>query len=1204
MFSRFFIDRPIFASVLSIVIALAGVLAIFNLPLSQYPLVAPPTVQVKCSYPGASAQVVAETVAAPIEQQVNGVEKMLYMQSSCTNDGAYSLAVTFEQGMNMNMAQVLVQNRVNLAMPLLPDVIKQSGVTMRKQSPDIVKVINFNSPSGRYNQLYLSNFVFARVRDEMLRVEGVGDVFLIGERDYSMRIWLDPDKLSTRGLTADDVVSAINEQNKEVACGYLGQPPYGVTNTGAKSGQETQIKLSTLGRLSKPEEFGDIVIRVTPDGRVMRLKDVARLELGAQNEDVSCMLDGKPSAGLAIFQLPDANALDLDNRITAKMKELEPTFPDGVTWETQYDSTPYTRHCISEVIYSLIDAIALVAFVVLLFLQNWRSALIPLAAVPVAILGTFAVMLAMGFTLNNLTLFGLVLAIGIVVDDAIVVVEAVEHHIENGMKPREATIKAMSQVSGPVIAVGLVLSAVFVPCAFISGLTGLFFRQFALTIAASTIISCFNSLTLSPALAALLLRPRDRETHEPLPRFAFWLLIPVGLAMWLAFWGRESFHGWLGALVSQNLPCRAELLAAAPWLLPFAVAAAGWLVARPAIAVLARVFRYFNLGFNAATGWYTVAVGGLLRISGIVLVIYCLMLAATVWGFLATPKGFVPQQDMGYMIVNVQLPDASSIERTHKATALAQKICKETPGVGHTLGVSGMSFVNQATSSIFGSMFVILDDFENRRSPDRSVDAVAQKLRDAYQKEIPEALVSVYPAAPIRGVGRTGGFTFVVEHRDGADQKALQDLQTAIDDLVVKGNQATSPSGKPPFAGPLSTVFRANAPQLFVNLNRAQCMTQGVLFPAAANALQVYLGSLYVNNFNLLDRTWQVIVQADARFRNNVDQVKRLTVRNSSGKMVPIGSIADVRGINGPLMYTRYNMKAAGQIRGQAGPGMGSRETYALMQRLADENLPRNMQYEWTEMAFLELQAADTAMLIFGLSSIAVFLVLAAQYESWSLPLAVILVVPMCILSAIIGVHVMPRLLPQSLVGANPLIDINIFTEIGFVVLLGLASKNAILIVEFAKRQREEGFSRREAALSACRLRLRPIVMTSFSFILGVFPLLIGHGAGSEMRRTLGTAVFSGMLGVTAFGIFLTPVFFNVIDWLSSARIFHSRTWRMIRFLTLGIFALGFVRVAVQKAMPQRKAAGAGPAEEDVDEITELETIGEGQDMSSVGNEY
>ncbi len=1196
MFSRFFIDRPIFASVLSIVIALAGVLAICNLPLSQYPPVAPPTVQVQCSYPGASAQVVAESVAAPIEQQVNGVEKMLYMQSSCTNDGSYSLAVTFEQGMNMNMAQVLVQNRVNLAMPLLPDVIKQSGVTMRKMSPDIVKVINFNSPDNTYNQLYLSNFVVTRVKDEMLRVEGVGDVFIIGQRDYSMRIWVDPDKLTARGLSTGDVINAIREQNTEVACGYIGQEP-------ARPGQETQIKLATLGRLASPEEFGQIVIRVTPEGRTMRLKDVARVELGAKSEDVTCKLDGKESAGLAVFQLPDANALELDDRITAKMKELEPTFPPGVSWETQYDSTPYTRQCIAEVVNSLFDAIVLVAFVVLLFLQNWRSAIIPLIAVPVAILGTFAVMIAMGFSLNNLTLFGLVLAIGIVVDDAIVVVEAVEHHIENGMSPRDATIKAMSQVSGPVIAVGLVLSAVFVPCAFISGVTGQFFRQFALTIAASTIISAFNSLTLSPALAAKFLRAREKETHEPLPRFAF-----VLLGAWLAYaFLAPWLAGWLHARLDGRFPgtALAAALSTLPWILAVAGAALGWLVGKRAIAVLAWLFLRFNRGFNAATGFYTRTVGRLLRLSAVVIAVYCVLLLATWWGFKTTPKGFVPPQDMGYLMVNVQLPDASSIQRTREVTAHTQRIAMKVPGVAHTLSVSGMSFLNNATSSIFGSMFLIFDDFEKRRSPGLGVDDIAKKLRADAEKEIPEGQITVLPPPPIRGVGRTGGFTFVVEERTGADLKALMDLQAAIEDLVAKGGKLKTPKGQPLFVA-LSTVFRANAPQLFVDLNRQQCMTQGVLFPAAANTLQVYLGSLYVNNFNLLDRTWQVIVQADAKFRNKIEDVKRLTVRNSSNEMVPIGSIASIRGINGPLMYTRYNMHAAGQIRGQAGPGMSSRQAIDLMAQLADANLPHSTQYEWTEMAFLELQAADTAMVIFGLASIAVFLVLAAQYESWSLPLAVILVVPMCLLSAIIGVHVMPLLLPYLLppwlVGSNPQTDINIFTEIGFVVLLGLASKNAILIVEFAKRQREEGFSRREAALSACKLRLRPIVMTSFAFILGVSPLLVSRGAGAEMRRTLGTAVFSGMLGVTVFGIFLTPVFFNVVDAAGSARIFHSKAWRWIRLVTLGVFAFGFVRLAVRKALERRGGtAEIAPPDENIDEFSQPEEETEGKHVASAG---
>jgi multidrug efflux pump len=1177
MFSRFFIDRPIFASVLSITIALAGVLAIFNLPLSQYPTIAPPSIQVQCSYPGASAQVVAEAVAAPIEQQVNGVEHMLYMQSSSTNDGSYSLSVTFEQGMNMNLAQVLVQNRVNLAMPLLPDVIKQSGVTMRKMSPDIVKVINFNSPDHTYNQLYLSNFVVTRVRDEILRLEGVGDVFLIGQRDYSMRVWVDPDRLSARGLTTGDIVSAIREQNTEVACGYIGQEP-------VKPGQETQIKFSVLGRLASPEEFGNIVVRVAPGGQVMRLKDVARIEMGAKSEDVSCQLDGKESAGLGIFQLPDANALDLDERITAKMKELEKTFPKAVSWETQYDSTPYTRECIREVVYALINAIVLVAFVVLLFLQNWRSAIIPLIAVPVAILGTFAVMLAMGFTLNNLTLFGLVLAIGIVVDDAIVVVEAVEHHIENGMSPRDATVRAMEQVSGPVIAVGLVLSAVFVPCAFISGVTGQFFRQFALTIAASTIISAFNSLTLSPALAAKFLRARDKETHEPLPRFAFWLLLPLGAS----FWAHGVFRGWLAAHLSQNVPYRAELVGAAPWIFPFLVAIVGWFIAKPCIRILAVVFKYFNRAFSATTNLYTLAVGVLLRGSAVVLLIYGGLLVVTWWGFKTTAKGFVPAQDMGYLIVNVQMPDASSILRTREVTHKTQDIARSVPGVAHALSVSGMSFLNNASSSIFGSMFVIFKDFEDRRSPEMSADAILKNLGTAFDKEIPEAKVTALPAAPIRGVGRTGGFTFVVEQRTGADQAALRELETAINDLVEQGAKLQTPTGKPLFQQ-LQTVFRANVPQLWVDLNRQQCMTQGVLFPAAASTLQVYLGSLYVNNFNLLDRTWQVIVQADARFRKDADQVKRLTVRNSSGAMVPIGAIASVRGINGPLMYTRYNMHAAGQIRGQGGPGMSSRQAIDQMAKLADQRLPKSMQYEWTEMAFLELQAADTAMVIFGLASIAVFLVLAAQYESWSLPLAVILVVPMCLLCAIIGVWVMPSLLPKSLVGSNPQIEINIFTEIGFVVLLGLASKNAILIVEFAKRQRAEGFSRREAALAACKLRLRPIVMTSFAFILGVFPLLIGRGAGAEMRRTLGTAVFSGMLGVTLFGIFLTPVFFNVVDWFSTAAIFRSRFWQWTRYLSLGIVGGGVVRSAVRYALNRHPGTIVRAEDDDLEEMLEEE---------------
>jgi multidrug efflux pump len=1153
MFSRFFIDRPIFATVLSIVITLGGGLAVFNLPLAQYPSVTPPTVQVNCNYPGASAQVVAETVAAPIEQQVNGVENMLYMASQCTNDGSYNLTVTFKQGVNLNLAQVLVQNRVNLALPMLPDVLKRTGVATRKMAPDILMTVSLNSPDGSYDQLYLSNYGLIHIRDELLRLEGISDIFISGQRDYSMRIWLDPEKLASRNLTATDVVNAVREQNAQVACGQIGQQPAG-------PGQETQITLTTLGRLKEPAQFGEIILRTTRDGRITRLRDVARVVLGAKAEDVTMRLDDKPSVGFVIFQLPDANALDLADRIHEKMEDLSKSFPDGVAYEIQYDTTPYTRECIREVFKSLRDAIILVAFVVLLFLQNWRSAIIPLVAVPVAIIGTFAVMAALGFSLNNLTLFGLVLAIGIVVDDAIVVVEAVEHHIETGMTPRDATIKAMSQVSGPVIAVGLVLSAVFVPCAFISGITGQFFRQFALTIAASTIISAFNSLTLSPALAAVLLRPREAGRKEVLPRLAY-----VAAGGFIAY---QSLTPWLAACI-KDFPLSSaavadSLLSAAPWAACLAGAAVGWIAGRPINFLLSWLFGLFNAAFVVTTHVYLRAVGMLLRVSALVLVVYAGLLFLTYWGFVHTPKGFIPTQDMGYLLVNVQLPDAASTERAQQVTDRVRSICQHTPGVQHTLSVAGQSFLLSAYGSTFGSMFVILDDFSNRQEPELYCDEIANAIRKRCAKDVPEAVVAVFPAAPVRGVGRTGGFKFMVEDRgDGG----LTTLQGQTDNLVEKGNQLRSPQQRPLLVG-LFSVFRANTPQLYVDMNRAQCMTMGVPLADAFNTLQVYLGSLYVNDFNLYGRTWQVIVQADAPFRNQVEGVKQLKVRNQSNTMVPLGALADVREVNGPLVLTRYNMYPAAAINGNTGPGISSGQGIELMQKLADKELLSSMHYEWTEMAYFELQAGNTAMVIFGFAVIMVFLVLAAQYESWSLPLAVILVVPMCLLSAVVGVTAVPatmkflasacKPLSHVLSGVSPT-DINIFTQIGFVVLVGLASKNAILIVEFAKHRRESGASGREAALDAFRLRLRPIVMTSFAFILGVVPLLISHGAGSEMRRTLGTAVFSGMLGVTMFGIFLTPIFFTMVDRLGGSRLLHSRLAQWIVFLTLGIFALGFV---------------------------------------------
>ena len=1165
MFSRFFIDRPIFATVLSIVIALAGVLAIFNLPLAQYPSVTPPTIQVMCTYPGASAQVVAETVAAPIEQQINGVERMLYMESASANDGSYNLSVTFEQGMDLNLAQVLVQNRVNLALPMLPDVIKQAGVTTRKRVPDILLCVNVVSPHGRYDQLYLSNYALMYIRDELLRVPGISDIFIAGQRDYSMRIWVDPDKLAARNLTADDVVAAVREQNAEVACGQIGEQP-------VPRGQEIQVPLTTLGRLENPAQFADIILRATPDGRVIRIRDVGRVVLGAKNEDLSCRCNNMGSAGLIIFQLPDANALEVGDAIKAKMEELKKNFPDDLEYVIRYDTTPYTRQCIDEVVKALRDAIILVALVVLLFLQNWRSAIIPLIAVPVAIIGTFAVMLVMGFSLNNLTLFGLVLAIGIVVDDAIVVVEAVEHHIENGMLPRDATLKAMSQVSGPVVAVGLVLSAVFVPCAFISGITGQFFRQFALTIAASTVISAFNSLTLSPALAALFLRPRNRETHEPLPRFTFWLLIPLAVA----FWGRQGFQAWLASHLSTDLPHRAEVLTVAAWLLPFAVAVLGWIVARPAIRFLKLLFGMFNHGFGVATNWYLRGVGMLLRASALVLVVYCGLLGLTYWGYVSTPKGFVPTQDMGYLMVAFQLPDAASVERTVALTNRVEGICKTVPGVNNPVAYNGQSFLLNVNGSNFSTMFVNLDDFERRQTPDLYADAIADNLREKLIRELPEAMVFVVGAPPIRGIGRTGGFKFVVEDRGDVGLNVLQQETTK---LVKKGNELLGSDGRPQLMN-LSSVFRANAPQIYVDVNRKQCMTMGVPLGNLFDTLQIYLGSLYVNDFNLYGRTWQVIVQADAPFRTTKEAVSQLKVRNSTGGMVALGTVAATNDVNGPLLISRYNTHAAASINGSTARGISSRQGIELMAKLAEKELPKGMTYEWTEMAFFEVQAGNTAMAIFAVSVLMVFLVLAAQYESWSLPLAVILVVPMCLFSAIVGVSAVPMLLPKPMSGRGPA-DINIFTQIGFVVLVGLASKNAILIVEFAKHQREEGAPRHEATLAACKLRLRPIVMTSAAFILGALPLLIAHGAGAEMRRTLGTAVFSGMLGVTLFGVFLTPVFFNVVDASGQGRFFHSRFWQWFRFLTLGIFAFGFLRLGFRYLLdlPRRKQSPAAERE-------------------------
>jgi multidrug efflux pump subunit AcrB len=1340
LISRFFIDRPIFASVLSIVITLAGGLAITALPVAQYPPISPPNISVDCNYPGASAKVVAETVAAPIEQQVNGVENMMYMSSQCTNDGSYNLTVTFKHGVDLNMALVMVQNRVSLATPLLPDPIKATGVTTRKRSPDILMSVALNSPDGRYDQLYLSNYALMHVKEEIARLPGVGDIFMLGQRDFSMRIWVDPEKLTARSMTAGDVVNALREQNAQVATGQIGQQP-------APKGQPIQVTLSTLGRLLHPEQFGEVILKVGAEGRVTRLKDVAKIELGAKNQDISTKVNGKPCVSLAIFQLPDANALDVADTVMKKMEELKSEFPVGVDYEVRYNTTPYIRESIREVFKTLRDAIILVAIVVLLFLQNWRSAVIPLIAVPVAIIGTFAAMLALGFSLNNLTLFGLVLAIGIVVDDAIVVVEAVEHHIEHGMAPRDATIRAMDEVSGPVIAIGLVLTAVFVPCAFISGIIGQFFRQFALTIAVSTIISAFNSLTLSPALAALLLRPKDEESHEVLPRLAIALF-----GGWLGF---EMIGPWLEPHLGRILASSPSYLLRGPdqvgWAAAIAGAAAGaagaWLVGGLINRLLSGFFGWFNAGFRRATNLYTRAIGGLLRVSLLVLLIYGGMLSLTYLGFVSTPTGFIPSQDMGYLLVNVQLPDAASAERTHEVMDRLEVLAKQTPGVKHTQTISGQSFLLSAFGSNFGSMFIMLDTWANRPDPmadriwrwmdrrtipgrayverrvrrnlevldeenrdvvvkklegwgwltpppppsmdgtkpkppedpklselagrkiddiaafvrrrfgagyaegfqkwfarpqavvwtdpkrlaaqgvtddavaaalheegllfsvgepseegerrpitlitlgrgptpdhqkparlkqlgevpvkaadGRSVplqavgllqdgtslygDAVANVLRAKFGGAVPEAVVAVFGPPPVRGVGRAGGWKIMIEDRGDNGPEILQDV---TEKLIDRGNHTRALVG-------LATVFRANVPTLWVEVDRKKCLTKGVALKDFFDTLQVYLGSLYVNDFNLFGRTWQVIVQADSKFRKELEDVRRLKVRNNHGLMVPLGTLSDVKEVNGPLVLTRYNMYPSSFINGNAAPGTSSGEAIALMEKLSTAELPPSMTYEWTELAYLEKEAGNTAMIIFGFAVVMVFLVLAAQYESWSLPLAVILVVPMCLLCAISGVNVADE-------------DVNIFTQVGFVVLVGLASKNAILIVEFAKAHRQAGASRRQATLEACRLRLRPIIMTSMAFVLGVIPLILSAGAGAEMRRTLGTAVFSGMLGVTLFGIFLTPVFFFLVDLLGETRLFRSRLMRRLGDVSLDVFALGYVRHFAQRRLLGRNGS-------------------------------
>jgi multidrug efflux pump len=1068
MISRFFIDRPIFAAVLSIVITLAGAIAVISLPLSQYPDITPPTVQVSVTYPGASAQVVADTVAAPIEQQVNGVEGMLYMCSQSGNDGSYNLTVTFDLGTDLNTALVMVQNRVSLAMPQLPDAVQQQGLTIKKKSPNILLAVSFYSPDGRYDNIYLSNFATIYVKDELFRLEGVADINYLGERDYSIRAWLDPELLASRSITAAEVADAIRGQNQAASPGSLGQQP-------SSSPSGFQMPMDALGRLTKPEQYGDIIIKAVDGGpnsvtpQNVRLKDVSRVELGAQQYDQSSMINGHPSVGLAIYQLPGTNALDVADRVQAKMRELKTRFPDGVEYQIAYDTTPFISESINDVVHTLFEAVILVAVVVLLFLQNWRATVIPLVAVPVAIVGTFAVMQVLGFSLNNISLFGLVLAIGIVVDDAIVVVENVERWLEKGLPAREAARRAMDEVTSPVIAVAVVLCAVFVPCAFISGIPGQFFRQFAVTIAVSTVISAFNSLTLSPALAALLLQP----------------------------------HGAKRDILSR--------------LLDFSL---GWL------------FRLFESAFTFGTNIYAATVGWLLRLAVIVLLVYAGLLGVTYFFFSRMPTGFIPQQDQGWLLVNVQLPDSSAVGRTQDVMRKVDRLARATPGVHATVAVSGQSILLTANSANFGSMFVVLEPFDERRDAERSADAIMYKLRETCKREVPEAMISVFGAPPVPGIGTASGFKLMVEDRGSL---GLPSLQKYTDKLIGELLQTPGLVG-------VFTMFRSNTPQLYMDIDRSKVRSMGVTIKDLDDTLQIYLGSLYVNNFNDFGRSWQVNIMADGEFRNREHDINLLKVRNVRGEMAPLSTLVDLREVNGPIMVMRYNLYPAAPVNGVIFPTLSSGQAIKMIDSMALQSLPLSMKTEWTELTLMQIRAGNTAMYVFALAVVFVFLALAALYESWSLPLAVILVVPMCLLSSILGVAIAHM-------------AINIFVQIGLVVLVGLACKNAILIVEFAKQLRDEGQPLHQATREACRLRLRPIMMTSFAFILGVVPLVVAKGAGAEMRQALGTAVFSGMLGVTLFGIFFTPVFFLVIEGLGETRFFSNPRVRQYGSAIIGAVA-------------------------------------------------
>ncbi len=1039
--AHFFIDRPIFAGVLSILIVLVGSLAYTQLPVALFPEVVPPTVVVRATYPGATAQVVADTVATPIEQEINGVEDMLYMSSISTNDGQATITVTFKLGTDLDIAQVLTQNRVAIAESRLPEEARRLGITTQKQSPDLLMVAFLYSEDGIFDQLYVSNYAILQMKDVLARVEGVGDVQLIGAREYSMRIWLDPERIQALGLTGPEVVEALRTQNVQVAAGQLAQPP-------VPTGQGFQVVVNTQGRFLDPEQFGNVIIKsgTTPgEGRIVRVKDVARVELGSRDYNTNSFYNGRTAVAMLLSQRPGSNAIATAQAIEATLDRLRERFPAGLECEVGYNPTEFVEESIAAVQETVFEAVLLVVLVVIVFLQNWRSAIIPLAAIPVSLIGTFAVLAALGFSLNNLSLFGLVLAIGIVVDDAIVVVENVERHLEMGESPRDATRNAMNEVSGPVVAIALVLSAVFIPTAFISGISGQFYRQFAITIAVATIISAFNSLTLSPALCALMLRPHGAEKD------------------------------WFGRLWDLAL---------------------GWF------------FRLFNRGFSVASHAYAAGVRRAIRLAVVVLASYVGLLLLTGTTFGVVPTGFIPQADQAYVITAIQLPDGASLERTDAVVQRASQILLDTPGCARTAAFSGFSGATQTNSTNAGAIYCALEPFDERV---KSGDLLPRILAESQKRlgEIKEAQIIVLPPPAVRGIGTLGGFAFEVEDTAGQGSASLQ---AAAGELIAAANQDSALSR-------VFTLFRSSSPQIYADIDRTKAEMLGVESADVLDTLQVYMGSVYVNDFNLFGRTFRVTAQADAPYRLEPEDITMLRTRSKSGAMVPLGSLTSFRSVSGPEYVTRYNLRPAAELSGNTAPGASSGQAIAAMERLAREKLPRGYDFEWTGLYFQQILAGNTAIYVFPLCVLFVFLTLAALYESWSLPLVIILIVPMCLLAAIVGVWLRG-------------IDNNILTQIGFVVLVGLACKNAILIVEFAKEREDEGMARVEAAIEASRLRLRPILMTSFAFIFGVVPLITASGAGAEMRQALGTAVFFGMIGVTLFGLLLTPVFYVSVRWL------------------------------------------------------------------------